>query len=308
MGMAGGEASVPDVVYGCVVKPEVRLLVVCGLPGSGKTTLAKRLGGERDAARLSPDDWMGSAGIDLWDAEVRASIEVFQRSLAETVLRKGRSVVIEWGTWARSERDALRLDAERIGVPAELHFLDVPIEILWERIERRHLEMRHGSRAPTPEDLESWVAAFEPPTEEEYALFARPLAISELDIMPEVMVRALHHVQLAMPAGGEAQAEDFYGGILGLTRVAKPPHLEVRGGCWFEDEGVRVHLGVEADFRPARKAHPAFMVEDLDALGTAFQEAGVDVVTDEPLAGFKRFYVSDPFGNRLEFLQPLVWA
>lgn len=116
-------------------------------------------------------------------------------------------------------------------------------------------------------------------------------------------VRMLHHVQLAMPQGGEAEAEAFYSGLLGIPRVAKPTHLEARGGCWFEDANVRIHLGVEAEFRPARKAHPALMVDDLATLRTALEDAGVEVVADQPLPGFNRFYTSDPFGNRLELLQ-----
>lgn len=121
---------------------------------------------------------------------------------------------------------------------------------------------------------------------------------------PEVsMISGLHHVQLAMPAGGEAEAEEFYAGLLGIPRVAKPAHLEDRGGCWFEDENVKIHLGVESEFRPARKDHPALIVDDLEALRDLLEGAGVEVVEDQPLPGFDRFYVFDPFGNRLEFLQ-----
>ncbi|HSJ33727.1 MAG TPA: VOC family protein [Acidimicrobiia bacterium] len=118
------------------------------------------------------------------------------------------------------------------------------------------------------------------------------------------MIRQFHHVLLAMPAGGEADAEAFYAGLLEIPRVVKPEHLEARGGCWFEDGEVRIHLGIEADFRPARKAHPALIVDDLAALKLTLEEAGVAVAVDQPLPGFDRFYASDPFGNRLEFLQP----
>lgn len=119
-------------------------------------------------------------------------------------------------------------------------------------------------------------------------------------------VLGLDHVQLAMPAGGEELAEAFYSGLLGLTRVAKPANLERRGGCWFERGAVRLHLGVEADFRPARKAHPALLVDDLDALRARLAAAAVTVVEDEPLAGHLRIYADDPFGNRLELLQRLT--
>lgn len=112
----------------------------------------------------------------------------------------------------------------------------------------------------------------------------------------------LHHVQLAMPPGGESRATDFYEGLLGIPRVAKPDHLEARGGCWFESSSVRVHLGVDEGFRPAKKAHPAFLIDDLDSLRQRLEDAHVSVADDEPLPGFDRFYTSDPFGNRIEML------
>jgi catechol 2,3-dioxygenase-like lactoylglutathione lyase family enzyme len=115
-------------------------------------------------------------------------------------------------------------------------------------------------------------------------------------------VVGLHHVQLAMPPGEEATATAFYQELLGIPRVPKPAHLEARGGCWFENDEVRIHLGVEHDFRPARKAHPALIVEDLDALRARLANAGVSIDDDEPLPGFERCYVSDPFGNRIELL------
>ncbi|CAN5645205.1 VOC family protein [soil metagenome] len=117
-------------------------------------------------------------------------------------------------------------------------------------------------------------------------------------------IRGLDHVQLAMPAGGEPEAIAFYQGLLGISAVPKPPHLALRGGCWFEDGDVKVHLGVDADFRPARKAHPALRVEGLPALLDRLRAAGVTVVDDEPLEGHDRAYVDDPFGNRIELLEP----
>ena len=118
-------------------------------------------------------------------------------------------------------------------------------------------------------------------------------------------ILGLHHVQLAMPQGGESDAEAFYEDLLGIQRVPKPPHLELRGGCWFESDAVRIHLGVEDGFVPARKAHPALLVDDLESLRHQLGEAGVAVVDDQPLPGFNRFYADDPFGNRLELLSPL---
>jgi catechol 2,3-dioxygenase-like lactoylglutathione lyase family enzyme len=121
-----------------------------------------------------------------------------------------------------------------------------------------------------------------------------------------VRVAAVDHVQLAMPPGEEAAAVAFYEGVLGIPHVPKPPHLAKRGGCWFEapDGSVKVHLGVEQDFRPARKAHPALRVVDLPALISALYAAGVEPRDDEPLDGYDRVYVEDPFGNRIELLEP----
>jgi catechol 2,3-dioxygenase-like lactoylglutathione lyase family enzyme len=119
----------------------------------------------------------------------------------------------------------------------------------------------------------------------------------------EPAMQGFHHVQLAMPAGKEDAAERFYAGLLGLERVPKPAELEARGGAWFRSADVEVHLGVELDFRPARKAHPAFLVDGLDELRDRLRAAGVETVDDTQLQGHQRFYASDPFGNRLEFIE-----
>jgi catechol 2,3-dioxygenase-like lactoylglutathione lyase family enzyme len=117
-------------------------------------------------------------------------------------------------------------------------------------------------------------------------------------------VVAIDHVQLAMPAGREAEAHAFYAGLLGIAEQPKPPHLAERGGCWFERGALKIHLGVEKEFRPARKAHPALIVEDLPAMVAALKAAGHRVVDDEPLDGYDRAYVDDPFGNRIELMEP----
>ncbi|MEM7344924.1 MAG: VOC family protein [Chloroflexota bacterium] len=114
---------------------------------------------------------------------------------------------------------------------------------------------------------------------------------------------ALDHVQLAMPVGEEIAARQFYGELLGLEEVSKPAPLADRGGCWFKGANVVIHLGVEADFHPARKAHPAFRVADLEASRQAFEMADVSVRMDTSVPHVRRFFVSDPFGNRLEFIQ-----
>lgn len=117
-------------------------------------------------------------------------------------------------------------------------------------------------------------------------------------------VKRLDHVQLAMPAGREREAVQFYEDVLGILQVPKPDHLARRGGCWFERGDLKVHLGVDAEFRPATKAHPAFIVSDLRSLARAIAEAGYAVNDDEPLDEYERVYVSDPFGNRIELMEP----
>jgi catechol 2,3-dioxygenase-like lactoylglutathione lyase family enzyme len=112
------------------------------------------------------------------------------------------------------------------------------------------------------------------------------------------------HVQVAMPSGSEATARSFYGTLLEMTEVPKPPALAGRGGCWFTSGSAVLHLGVETPFQAARKAHPAFVVDDLDALAARLRRAGHDCVTgDGELPGVRRFHTFDPFGNRLEFQQ-----
>jgi catechol 2,3-dioxygenase-like lactoylglutathione lyase family enzyme len=119
------------------------------------------------------------------------------------------------------------------------------------------------------------------------------------------LILALDHVQLAMPRGREADAEAFYCGVLGFEIVPKPPHLAARGGRWFRSAGVSLHLGVEADFAPARKAHPAFVVGSLRDVQARLEAAGVEIVRDTQIEGYDRFYAADPFGNRLEFMEPV---
>jgi catechol 2,3-dioxygenase-like lactoylglutathione lyase family enzyme len=114
-------------------------------------------------------------------------------------------------------------------------------------------------------------------------------------------VIGIDHVQVAAPAGCEDAARTFYGALLGLEELPKPVSLAARGGCWFRAGPVELHLGVEEPFAPARKAHPGFVVDDLEALRTRLSAAGVAVRDDDALPGARRFYADDPFGNRLEF-------
>lgn len=114
----------------------------------------------------------------------------------------------------------------------------------------------------------------------------------------------LHHVQLAIPEGSEDVCREFWSGVLGLDEVEKPPVLAARGGCWFRGGGLEVHLGVEQDFAPARKAHPGILTDGVDAVAERLTAAGIDVQWDDDFPGMRRFYTADPFGNRLELLQP----
>ncbi len=119
------------------------------------------------------------------------------------------------------------------------------------------------------------------------------------------MFERLHHLQLVMPPGEETAAREFYADVLGMAEVAKPPALAGRGGAWFRAGGVELHLGVEDDFRPARKGHPGILVSDLDDVVRRLRAAGQDATFDDDFPGFRRIFAHDPFGNRLEFLEPV---
>ena len=115
-------------------------------------------------------------------------------------------------------------------------------------------------------------------------------------------LRGIDHVQIVGPPGCEPAARSFYGDLLGLREIPKPPALAARGGVWFQLGDQELHVGVEPEFRPALKAHPAFRCADPDALARALEQAGLPVTWDRHLPGVRRFYTADPFGNRLEFM------
>jgi predicted kinase len=150
-----------------------RLIIVCGLPGSGKTTHAKQLQASLRAIRLCPDEWMNALSVDIWDERRREKIEGLQWQLAQQLFALGFTVIIEWGTWVRSERDTLRLRARELGASAELHYLPAPVDVLLDRLQHRGMENPPIKR----EQLLQWVNAFQAPTAEELTLFDRVLTL-----------------------------------------------------------------------------------------------------------------------------------
>jgi quercetin dioxygenase-like cupin family protein len=163
-------------------------------------------------------------------------------------------------------------------------------------------ELAPGTLFEIPPGHDSWVVGDEPYESihflgaESYAAAPTKPAAAAAGIL------ALDHVQLCIPPGGEAVARGFYGGVLGFEEIPKPGTLAARGGCWFRSGDATIHLGVETDFLPARRTHPAFVVADLEALRTRLREEGARIVSDSAIPGVRRFYAGDPFGNRLEFI------
>lgn len=149
----------------------VRLILICGLPGSGKTTLAKRLAADTPALRLCGDEWMVDLGIDLYDEQARDRIEKAFWKMAQELLRLGQSVILESGFWLQSDRDEKRLGARALGVAVELYYLDVPFAQLCERLAARNKSELPGVVPVTRAQLENWLPLFQPPDKPELALF-----------------------------------------------------------------------------------------------------------------------------------------
>lgn len=143
------------------------LVIICGLPGSGKTTMAKELAAQRRGMRLGPDEWMTALGISVWEAVMRERVEALQWSVAKELLLLGNTVIVEWGTWTRSEREALRLQARQVGTAVYLLHLDVPDDELWRRIQERNMEDPPIQRS----DVDRWRRDFEAPDDEELGLY-----------------------------------------------------------------------------------------------------------------------------------------
>ncbi len=147
---------------------------MCGLPGAGKTTAARRLGKDLRAVRLAPDEWMDALGIDLWDEGMRTRLERTFWDLAQELLRLGQSVILESGFWLRSDRDEKRTGAREIGAAVELRYLDVPIDELMRR-SRQRSATEVGAPKISQDDMERFAALFQPPDEAEMALFDMPI-------------------------------------------------------------------------------------------------------------------------------------
>ncbi len=153
---------------------EARLILTCGLPGAGKTELARRLAADRNAVRLTKDEWLWALGSSPWDEPTRESIERELWRLAQEILRLGVSVVLDFGLWARTERDEMRSTARGLGIGVELHYLDVPADELWRRIEARNSEPPWDSHPIRRSDLNGWLRQFQAPDPAELALFDPP--------------------------------------------------------------------------------------------------------------------------------------
>jgi predicted kinase len=159
-----------------MAKSSTRLVLICGLPASGKSTLARQLAPKIAAIRLDKDGWATQLGADLWDEEFRVRLEHQLWVLSRDLLAQGQSVILEWGHWARVERDEKRLGARALGVGVELHYLDAPLEELIKRAERRNTSGEWTASPMTRAHFEEWATIFQPPDEEEMLLFDEPIA------------------------------------------------------------------------------------------------------------------------------------
>ena len=153
---------------------EARLLLTCGLPGAGKTTIARRLAADRNALRLTQDEWLIALGSSPWDAPTREKLDRELWRLAQDVLRLGLSVVLDFGLWTRIERDEMRSVARGLGVGVELHYIDVPTDELWRRIQARNSEPPWNSYPIRRADFDEWLRMFQAPDAAELALFDPP--------------------------------------------------------------------------------------------------------------------------------------
>ena len=167
------DTRIGEVLDSNIVRP-ARLILTCGLPGAGKTTLARQLAADRGAVRLTKDEWLWALGSTPWDGPTRELVEHQLWRLAQEVLRLGLSVVLDFGLWARTERDEMRSVARDLGVGVELHYLDVPPDVLWRRIETRNFQPPWDTHPIRRADLDEWQSLFQAPDDAELALFDPP--------------------------------------------------------------------------------------------------------------------------------------
>ena len=210
-----------------LAEAKAKLIIVCGLPGAGKTTHAKNLELHFHALRLSADDWMDALQFNLWDEQLRARIEALQWSLAKDLLRLGQTVIIEWGTWACEERDALRTVARESGASVELHFLDPPIDVLFQRIQARNMESPPIQR----EDLVKWSEIFQRPTPEEIALFDEPLRNPLANNLPKTFLStSTATILLGVPAPSRSSLQEKGLSTENLNRLAAKNSIPMPSG------------------------------------------------------------------------------
>jgi predicted kinase len=156
-------------------RSSTRLVLICGLPASGKSRLARELARTMPAIRLSKDHWTTELGHDVWDDEFRVRLEALLWALTQELLAQGQSVILDWGHWARLERDEKRLGARALGVGVELHYLHAPLEELIARAEQRNASAEWTASPIARAHLEQWATTFQPPDEEEFLLFDEPV-------------------------------------------------------------------------------------------------------------------------------------